>query len=249
MNLKHTKHKGFIAFPSLIADVSHQFTRSMIPSNELSESAIMTIILLSGSPSTLSRSSRLLHFVGDKLNEFGYHTLTIALRDLPAQALLHADFNNARLQEVRQQLAQADAVVIATPVYKAAYSGLLKIFLDMLPQDGLEGKLVLPLATGGSQSHMLALDYALRPVLSALAARHILPSVYATDAQVARSGPDAARTDPAIDLAIVKRLQDGVDRLHEGLGHLRDLRNFSRMRSPTTLVQLDAQFVPAAGRA
>jgi FMN reductase len=75
-------------------------------------------------------------------------------------------------------------VVVATPVYKAAYSGILKAFLDLLPQFGLTNKLVLPLATGGSQSHMLALDYALRPVLSSLNPKHVLPSIYATEAQV-----------------------------------------------------------------
>jgi len=73
--------------------------------------------------------------------------------------------------------------LVATPIYKAAYSGLLKSFLDLLPQDGLRGKTVLPLATGGSTAHLLALDYALKPVLGALGARHILDSVYATDAQ------------------------------------------------------------------
>ena len=76
------------------------------------------------------------------------------------------------------------AIVVATPVYKAAYSGVLKVFLDLLPQTALKDKTVLPLATGGSPNHMLALDYALRPVLQSLSARHILPGVYATDSQV-----------------------------------------------------------------
>ena len=44
---------------------------------------------------------------------------------------------------------------------------------------------VLPLATGGSLAHFLALDYALKPVLAALGARDILDGVYATDAQLA----------------------------------------------------------------
>ena len=72
---------------------------------------------------------------------------------------------------------------MSTPIYKAAYSGLLKSFLDLLPQDGLRGKVVLPLATGGSSAHLLALDYALKPVLGALGARHILDAVFATDDQ------------------------------------------------------------------
>ena len=71
----------------------------------------------------------------------------------------------------------------------------------------------LPLATGGSQSHMLALDYALRPVLSALGARHVLASIYATDAQVQWSEQDGLSIEPGI----ARRLQDGVDALSTGL--------------------------------
>lgn len=66
---------------------------------------------------------------------------------------------------------ETDALVVATPIYQAAYSGLLKTFLDLLPQHAFAGKPVLPLATGGSPAHVLALDYALRPVLTALGAQ------------------------------------------------------------------------------
>jgi FMN reductase len=96
-------------------------------------------------------------------------------------------------------VAEAQAIVVATPVYKAAYSGVLKLLLDVLPQTAFKGKAVLPLATGGSPNHMLALDYALRPVLQSLSARHILPGVYATDAQVALTPEDAYVIHPDID--------------------------------------------------
>jgi FMN reductase len=49
-------------------------------------------------------------------------------------------------------------------VYKAAYSGLLKTLLDLLPQCALAGKVVLPVVTCGSPAHVLAIDYALRPL-------------------------------------------------------------------------------------
>ncbi|MDQ0896682.1 NAD(P)H-dependent oxidoreductase [Paenibacillus sp. V4I7] len=61
---------------------------------------------------------------------------------------------------------------------EASYTGVLKAFLDLLPQKGLECKVVLPLAVGGTISHLLAIDYALKPVLSALGARNILQGVY-----------------------------------------------------------------------
>jgi NAD(P)H-dependent FMN reductase len=109
----------------------------------------MNILLLAGSPSMPSRSTRLLQHVGDKLALLGHRHAQLQVRDLPAQALLHADFTHPDILAAQAQLAQADAIVISTPVYKAAYSGILKAFLDLLPQDGLDGKLVLPLATGG----------------------------------------------------------------------------------------------------
>lgn len=173
----------------------------------------MTILLLAGSPTLPSRSAGLLQHVGDALLQRGHRIERLQVRDLPAEALMHADFANVDVQVARAQLAQADAVVIATPIYKASFSGVLKAFLDLLPQDGLAGKLVLPLATGGSQSHMLALDYALRPVLHALAAHHILPGVFATDAQVHWS----AETGLVLDPTIAQRLADAVALLSQGL--------------------------------
>jgi FMN reductase len=144
----------------------------------------MSILLLGGSPSHPSGSTRLLQHIGQRLALHGHRATGLQVRDLPAAALLHAHFGDAAIAEALAQVDEADAIVIATPVYKASYTGILKAFLDLLPQDGLAGKLVLPLATGGSQSHMLMLDYALRPVLAALSARFILPSIYATSDQL-----------------------------------------------------------------
>jgi len=70
----------------------------------------------------------------------------------------------------------ADAIVITTPIYKASFSGLLKTFLDLLPQTALRGKSVLPIATGGASAHVLALDYALRPVLMSMGAAYVAPA-------------------------------------------------------------------------
>jgi hypothetical protein len=106
---------------------------------------------------------------------------------------VRADFDDPAIRRAREQVAAARLVVIATPIYKASYSGLLKTFLDLLPQDALRGKTVLALGTGGSVAHLLALDYALKPVLAALGARHILDTVYAVDAQFAPHAPRPRR--------------------------------------------------------
>jgi FMN reductase len=162
----------------------------------------MSILLLGGSPSLPSSSSRLLQHIGDRLALQGHRHAKLQVRDLPAQALLHADCSDPALKRALALVADAEALVIATPIYKAAYSGLLKAFLDLLPQDGLAGKFVLPVATGGSQSHMLALDYALRPVLSSLSARHVLAGIYATSDQLAWDADTGLLPTAAIDLRI-----------------------------------------------
>jgi FMN reductase len=144
----------------------------------------MSVLLIAGSPSERSRTAALLSAAGQRLAFRGAQVETLRVRDLPPQALLLADFGNPAVIRATAQVADADIVVVATPVYKAAYSGVLKVFLDLLPQTALKGKTVLPLATGGSPHHMLALDYALRPVLQSLGAKNILPGIYATDSQV-----------------------------------------------------------------
>lgn len=83
-----------------------------------------------------------------------------------------------------EQLKSADGLIVATPIYKASFSGALKTLLDLLPERALDGKVVLPLATGGTVAHLLAVDYALKPVLNALKAQEILHGVFADDSQV-----------------------------------------------------------------
>ena len=145
----------------------------------------MHIDRLSGSPSHRPRSAWLLQLAHDRLADAALNERVIAVRELPAGALLAADVGAAPIRAAIDAVTQADLVILATPIYKAAYSGLLKAFLDLLPQDALRGKTVLPLATGGSLGHLLALDYALKPVLAALGAREILDGVFAADAQLA----------------------------------------------------------------
>ncbi len=159
----------------------------------------MSVLLIAGSPSERSRSAALLDRVGQQLSRRGALVERLLIRDLSPQALLLADFGHPSVVAATKQVERAQAIVVATPVYKAAYSGVLKVLLDLLPQTALKGKTVLPLATGGSPHHMLALDYALRPVLQSLGARHILPGVYATDAQVTLTPEDAYVIQPDIE--------------------------------------------------
>ena len=130
-------------------------------------------------------------FPPSALLEYARETLTAAdievchwhLQNFAPEDLLYARFDNPALQTLNEQLAGADGLIIATPVHRPRWQRA-KTLLDLLPERALEGKIVLPLATGGTIAHMLAVDYALKPVLNALKAQEILHGVFADDSQV-----------------------------------------------------------------
>ncbi|HEY9065838.1 MAG TPA: NADPH-dependent FMN reductase [Burkholderiaceae bacterium] len=185
----------------------------------------MEALLIAASPSERSRSAALLQGAAAALEHAGVAVRTLRLRELPAEPLLRARTGDAPLRDALQQVASAHAVVLATPIYKAAYSGLLKAFLDLLPQDGLHGKWIWPLATGGSPAHTLALDHSLRPVLDNLGAHQVVPSVYALESQVVLGDGELAAARPRFDADVQRRLDAGAARLANALesqAHLRE---------------------------
>jgi FMN reductase len=144
----------------------------------------MFIVTLAGSPSTRSRSGVLLARARRELQARGHEVVSYGIHDFNAEDLLHARFDSLQVKGLAAHIEQADGLVVATPIYKASFSGALKVLLDLLPERALHHKVVLPLATGGSIAHMLAVDYALKPVLGALKAQDLLQGVFADDSQV-----------------------------------------------------------------
>ncbi|ROO84594.1 FMN reductase [Actinocorallia herbida] len=143
-----------------------------------------TVHVLTGSPSATSRTAALAAHLAEHLRRDGHTVGHTSLRDLPAGPLLAADTTDPEITAAVRAIEEADALVVASPVYKAAYSGLLKTFLDLLPQFAFAGKTVLPIVTGGSPAHVLALDYALRPVLTSLGADHIVQGWFVLDRHI-----------------------------------------------------------------
>jgi FMN reductase len=140
-----------------------------------------SVVTITGSPSHPSRTAALALHVADQLGARGFELASIHVRDLPARELLAGQPADPVIAAAIRHIERADAVVVATPIYKASYTGALKAFLDLLPQFALAGKVVLPLATGGTLAHVLALDYALRPVLVSLGAQHIVNGLFVLD--------------------------------------------------------------------
>ena len=164
------------------------------------------IVILSGSPSEASRSELVLKHLGDLLKERGFSVSHLSVRDVPQEDLFLGKYDSDSIAEISTLIHEAKGVIVGSPVYKAAYSGVLKALIDLLPQDVLQDTPVLPLMTGGSSAHLLALEYTLKPLLATLKGQN-LKGVYLVDSQIDKLNPAA----PIIDKDVEQRIQKQLD--------------------------------------
>jgi FMN reductase len=171
------------------------------------------VVLLAGSSNKVSRSTALLQRAAISLAAHGIDSELVTVTNFSAQALLYGWKHVDDISDFLQLLARADGVIVATPVYKASFSGVLKLLIDLLPERAFAGKAVLPLAVGGSTAHMLALDYALRPVLGALKPNSVVDGAFAIDSQIQFEPDGAVRLDEELEQRLARSLSRFVDYL------------------------------------
>jgi FMN reductase len=121
----------------------------------------------------------------------------IELRELahPLADHLLTGFATGALADAIETVRKADGLIVVTPVFAASYSGLFKMFFEVLERDLLRGKPVLLAATAGTSRHSLVLEHALRPLFSYLRAITVPTAVFAAteDFGGANSGEFTAR--------------------------------------------------------
>jgi len=144
------------------------------------------VVIINGSNSKNSRVTAIHEKVENYFKVQGIAVHNNFVYELPAEDLITANFTSEAIISENKQIEEADIIVVLTPIYKASYTGILKTYIDLLPQKALRGKLILPIAVGGSIGHLLALEYALKPILSVLGATTIAHSVYILDQQIIR---------------------------------------------------------------
>jgi FMN reductase len=88
-------------------------------------------------------------------------------------------FPSPRLRTAIDAVLSADGLIAVSPVFSASYSGLFKLFFDVIERDGLAGKPVLLGATGGTARHSLALEHGFRPLFAYLNAAVTPTAVFA----------------------------------------------------------------------
>ncbi len=163
------------------------------------------IVILSGSPSESSRTDLVLQYVGKRLKQEGFSVTHVSVRDIPFEDIFNLRFDSPALKELTLLLQGADGVIVGSPVYKAAYTGILKAVLDLLPQDVLAQKTVLPIMTGGSPAHLLAIEFSLKPLLAALKGQS-QQGVYFQDCQIDKTQVVNPITDDNVLARLKKEL-------------------------------------------
>ena len=97
-------------------------------------------------------------------------------------------FPSPELRAAIDGVLAADGLIAVSPIFNASYSGLFKLFFDVLEIDSLDGVPVLVAATGGTTRHSLALDHALRPLFAYLGALVLPTGVYAASEDWGQAG-------------------------------------------------------------
>ena len=126
------------------------------------------IVALVGNPRAGSRTSTVASKVADRFRLGDEPVDVIELADL-GPALLDWSQDQPAVDEALKAVAGCRLVVVATPTYKASYTGLLKAFLDRYGSGALRGTASVAVMVGAAPQHYLAVDFHLRPLLAELA--------------------------------------------------------------------------------
>lgn len=110
----------------------------------------------------------------------GADRTTVDLADL-APALF--DWSSGDVRAAVDAIRGCTLAVVASPTYKASYTGLLKSFLDWFSTTDLDGVMVVPVMVGAGLQHSLAVEVHLRPVLVELGATMPTRGIYVTEDQ------------------------------------------------------------------
>ncbi len=161
-------------------------------------------LVLSASPSCLSRASVL---AGCAIVSLGDRHVPVQRVELAriSPVALYDGMPSDKLDSALAAAGAAEVIVLVAPVAGSAYSGLLPAFLDRLPEGALDGKVIVPLLTGGDPGALARFEASLRARLEGMGARVSLGDLF--DASDDLAGSDAGRR---IDARIDRAVEEGL---------------------------------------
>ncbi len=159
----------------------------------------MNVLAVNASPSDTSRT----HALAAAAVEVAGSGRVVDLGSLPADALLGRTTDPA-VDALLEDLRTEALLLLATPVYRATYTGLLKVVFDQLREGDLEGTACVLAATAATPAHFLSLDTGMRALVASLGGWSVPTVVYAVGDDVSKAGPVA----PAVDQRLRRALAE-----------------------------------------
>jgi FMN reductase len=143
----------------------------------------MSIAVVVGNPKAGSRTLRVALAVTDTVvDRLGNPSdrLVVDLADLAPQLF---DMTSQAVHDVLEAVRACNLLIVASPTYKATYTGLLKSLFDRYATDALSGTVAVAVMTGAAPIHALAPEVHLRPLLIELGATVPARGLYVTEQQ------------------------------------------------------------------
>lgn len=170
--------------------------------------AVGPVLAVVGNPKRASRTSEVARLVARRVASVVPGGPRVELIELGQVGPALLGWGDPAVDALRQRLADASALVVASPTYKATYTGLLKLLLDHLDAGELAGLVTVPVMTGAGPAHALALDVHLVPVLVEVGASVPARGLYVWGEQ--QDAPEAA---------VMHWWQQAEPTLHRALAH------------------------------
>ena len=166
----------------------------------------MSIVGVSGGLSSPSRTYGLVQAIINELNDVSPQQGTLIDFASVATAfgsVLSREQLNFEQEALLQRIEAAEILVVAVPVYRAAYPGLFKHLFDLVERDALERKVVILAANGGSAHHALIIESHLRPLFSSLGAYTVPTGIYSQTSDFVNY--------QLISQSVLERVREAVD--------------------------------------
>jgi FMN reductase len=142
-----------------------------------------SVAVVVGNPKAGSRTLRVAKAVADALSGPDEEASERSVIDLAELAHELFDPASPAVSRSLDAVANSDLLVVASPTFKATYTGLLKAFFDRYPSDALAGTVAVAVMTGAAPIHALAPEVHLRPLLVELGASTPTRGLYVTEQQ------------------------------------------------------------------
>lgn len=141
------------------------------------------VAVVVGNPKPVSRTYEAALTLAERL---GGADLVIDLADHTGELF---DWSSSTIKERVEAVAAREVLIVASPTYQATYTGLLKVFLDRVPHQGLGGVTAVPVMLGAGDVHALAVEHTLRPLLVELGASVPTRGLFVLDSEHADPAP------------------------------------------------------------